>query len=117
MLSQREHVLHPTEAQHELVQMNTLLWYAKVPFEQPMHGFFPRKWMSRRFESPKDALRYEIGQEISERWGNDTQEWKDVNIYMTIRPVLARATWEAFVGQPTCRSLYFSGDIFWGTFN
>ncbi|KAI9715729.1 MAG: hypothetical protein M1828_000744 [Chrysothrix sp. TS-e1954] len=103
ILSQPSDLLHPTEAQHDLVKMKYLLWFTHVPFEQPMHGLFPRKWMSRLFEASKDVLYEEIGMGFEKSWGGTEKSWKEVNLYRSTLPVVAQSAWEALVGSPLCR--------------
>ncbi|OQO12016.1 hypothetical protein B0A48_02655 [Cryoendolithus antarcticus] len=49
----------------------------------------------------------EIVTALNDVWGNDEEEWKEVNLYETMWVVVARAANRAFLGRPLCRDARF----------
>lgn len=101
-MSQPTEVVDPHEALHDAVQMKNLLWYARSPFEKPLHALTPKKWVGMRYESSKEAMVHDVDRGITNNWGTDTENWKEVNIYKTALSTTIQAIWSAFVGEPYC---------------
>lgn len=70
----------------------------------PWQGTIVRKEMNTVLETLCAALNKELGHAFDTRFGTDEDEWRELNVWKTMRMIVAQASSRFTVGLPLCMS-------------
>lgn len=69
---------------------------------RPTHETIIRRDLTRQLGVLVDDVMEEIIAGFDRFWGNDTEDWKQVNVYDTVEQIIARTSNRVFIGLPLC---------------
>ncbi|KAK5245185.1 hypothetical protein LTR16_007375, partial [Cryomyces antarcticus] len=116
----RPEVIIPREHIHWLIEQPDSILDTKIvhtdmlalKYMSPTNGvfenFFHEDIVRRDLTRQLGALTADIGDELltalSDQWGTDTENWKDVCVYETVQEIVTRTSNRLIVGLPLCRN-------------
>lgn len=109
LIDQPDSVLSIDASMMDKVQLHYTFFNQGV-LRHPVHHELLHKRLTREVGNMIPDLLDEIRAATDECWGIDTDTWKEVCVYETMRPVLGRTINRAFVGKPLCRDPKLMGN-------
>ncbi|OCL01466.1 cytochrome P450 [Glonium stellatum] len=101
LLDQPENILSPRPVQFDTFGLDYL--YSHSAMNNNFYVEVIRRDMTRSLGSTAGLVSEELSAALDEHWGMDTEAFRDVPVYESMRAVLARAVSKVLVGLPLCR--------------
>lgn len=101
LLDQPDDVLDPRPVQIDTFGVNYL--HSHAALHNPFHHEVIRRGLTRSLSTTAGPVSDELGAALDEHWGTDTEVFRDVPVFESMKAILARAMSRVFVGQPLCR--------------
>ncbi len=102
MLAQPEHSLSLGDAFAEVDQVHYSLGDARLVVDA-WQGNLVRTEMNTVLQNVVLAMNDELGVAFDKRFGTDTTEWKEIDVFEEMRNIVAQAASRFTVGLPLCK--------------
>lgn len=99
---QPDDVLNMIEPQYEMVQMDYTFPYHQT-INDGLHFDVLKRDLNRQLRSLTTGIMEELRSTLQERWGVNTEEWKEFVILKEFTDITARFSSRIMVGLPLCR--------------
>jgi len=108
LMEQPDHVLSQHAVNREFLHADrTFLHYNII--RDTVHGRVIRRELTKDLDVYAADIVDEIQHALSDNFGNDCKEWKEVALYPTMLDVIARISNRVLVGLPLCRNKEYNG--------
>lgn len=104
---QPEHLVSAKEEQKSSLQSDWI-FLDKAIGDFPLHETVIRRDMTRQIAALIPEVEEELDTAMSDYWGTNTEEWKDICVFEGMMKVISRATNRVLVGAPLCESLHIA---------
>ena len=110
VLSRPENELSHADAVLEVVQLKYGLGHERYK-QDPWPGMLVKTEINSMLENVCAELNDELAHAFDRFLGNDVEPWKEIDLFATIRMIVAQAASRFTVGLPLCK-FRMSGDAF-----
>lgn len=101
VMAQPENELDPAAAFVEIDQVRWALGDDRY-VSDAWHGMLVKTDLNRVLENICTALNSELGFAFDKHFGTDTENWKEIDLFETVRMVVAQAASRFTLGLPLC---------------
>ena len=102
LLSQPDNVLNAHVVQKEFISYEYTILHQELR-QQTFENQVVRRELTRQIANLTAEINDELQASFHDHWGDDVENWREVNVYDTIAMIVARTSNRIFVGLPLCK--------------
>ncbi|CAJ2509309.1 Uu.00g143350.m01.CDS01 [Anthostomella pinea] len=106
LLEQPDDVLSQEQVNRQFLQADYTFLHANL-VNDPVHPEIIHHQLTKKINSFADDIADEMRASLEDNWGTDTEAWREVDVYDTMRDVTTRLSTRVFMGLPLCRNRRF----------
>lgn len=103
LCDQPDSILSASDRQNELLQSRYAFPIPKMA-EKAHHMAVVKRDLTRRLNGLTGEIWDELEESFKRYWGENTEEWKEVNLMETMMRIVTRTSNRVFVGKEACRN-------------
>ncbi|KAH8886988.1 cytochrome P450 [Thozetella sp. PMI_491] len=106
LIEQPDTVLSQTEVNRQFLEADHTFLHPNI-VREPVHPEVIKRELTHKLSSFADDIVDELELCLTENWGADTENWREVKVYDTLLDVISRLSTRVLVGTPLCRNKKF----------
>jgi hypothetical protein len=106
LVEQPDSILSQNEVNRQFLEADHTFLHPNI-VREPVHPEVIKRELTHKLSSFSDGIVEEVEACLQEKWGTDTENWREVRIYDTLLDLIARMSTRVFVGAPLCKNEEF----------
>lgn len=95
-----------TDVNRQFLEADHTFFHPNI-VREPIHPEVIRRELTQKLGSFADDIVEELQQCLEENWGDDTEDWKEVNLYDTMLDVISRLSMRVLAGKELTQNKEF----------
>lgn len=106
LVEQPDTVMSQTEVNRQFLEADHTFLHPNI-VREPVHPDVIRRELTHKLSSFTTDIVDELDVCLTENWGSDTENWREVKVYDTMLDVISRLSTRVFVGEQLCHNQQF----------